>query len=73
MQEGNYTAAEKKKTPLQEAIAGGYWTIVTAGYLAWSFLTDAWQISWVIWPVAGILFVAVRVFMDALQKRGGER
>ena len=36
-----------------------YWPVVTAIYLLWSFVGDAWDISWVIWPVVGILFGAI--------------
>ena len=30
-----------------------YWCAVTAVYLAWSFLSGDWHITWVVWPVAG--------------------
>ena len=44
---------------IRSYIAGIYWTIVTAGYLAWSFWTGAWERTWIVWPVAGVLFGAV--------------
>lgn len=28
-------------------------------YLAWSFKTMEWEKTWVLWPVAGVLFAAV--------------
>jgi len=37
-------------------VSSVYWPVIVAGYLLWSFVWDAWQISWVIWPVAGVLF-----------------
>lgn len=40
-------------------VAGIYWTLVTAGYLAWSFWSGEWNRTWIIWPVAGVLFGAV--------------
>jgi hypothetical protein len=40
-------------------IAAVYWPIATVIYLTWSFAAGAWAISWVIWPVAGILFGAI--------------
>ena len=40
-------------------IAAIYWPIVGAGYLLWSFLADAWHISWIIWPAAGGVFGAI--------------
>lgn len=36
-----------------------YWPIVVAIYLAWSFLGAAWHISWLVWPIAGILYGAL--------------
>ncbi len=58
LQEGDYTADMKRGGKVVEKIAGVYWCLVTAGYLAWSFLGNAWGISWVVWPVAGVLFGA---------------
>ena len=54
-----------------ESISGFYWTIVTAIYLAWSFVTGRWGSTWIIWPVAGVLFASLRVLLDLLpsQKR----
>lgn len=33
-----------------------YWPIIVVIYLAWSFFSDTWAISWVIFVVAGILW-----------------
>lgn len=41
------------------AIASAYWPLIVAIYLLWSFLGDAWMISWVVWPVAGVIFGAI--------------
>lgn len=38
-----------------------YWSVVTAGYLLVSFLTMAWQITWIVWPLAAILSSILRV------------
>ena len=40
-------------------IASAYWPLMVAIYLLWSFLGDAWMISWVVWPVAGVTFGAI--------------
>ena len=61
LEEGDYSRA-KKATGMgngPDPVAVTYWSIVTAIYLAWSFLGWAWGISWVIWPVAAVLFGAV--------------
>ncbi len=42
--------------PLVNGIMGIYWPTVRAIYLIWSFLTFAWYKTWIIWPVAGIIY-----------------
>lgn len=38
-----------------ETIMSVYWPTVTCLYLSVSFITFSWHLTWVIWPVAGIL------------------
>lgn len=58
LQKGEY-AVERKKNKLIDKVAAIYWPAVVAIYLAYSFLTEEWGRSWIIWPVAGVLFAAV--------------
>lgn len=51
--------ARKQEEKLIGLIAGIYWPIMVAVYLLWSFITNDWGISWIIWPVAGVLFAAI--------------
>ena len=55
LQEGDYTRENKSNT-LMKVITPVYWLVATAIYLAWSLPTNAWDISWVVWPIAGVLF-----------------
>lgn len=51
---------KKKKNRVQGTIAAIYWLVVTAAYLLWLFLDEnSNSLSWVIFPVAGVLFPAV--------------
>ena len=59
LQEGDYTISEKKLKKKSDAFSGAYWCIATAIYLGWSFWTMRWDFTWIIWPVAGVLFAAV--------------
>lgn len=59
LQEGDYTQEEKEKEKRISPIAGIYWCIVTAIYLWFSLQTMDWDRTWIIWPVAGVLFGAV--------------
>ena len=43
-----------------ETLSGIYWCIITAIYLGWSFFTKQWNITWIVWPVAGLLYAAIR-------------
>lgn len=33
-----------------------YWLIAVLLYLGYSFITNDWERSWIIWPIAGILY-----------------
>ena len=67
LQEGDY--APEKKTALIRNVSAIYWCVVTAGYLLWSFLTNAWDRTWLVWPVAGVLFAALDVGLEAWSGR----
>lgn len=59
LQEGEYTKQAKEKNPLFAAITSAYWLIATVVYLVWSFTAKAWDISWLVWVVAGVLYGAL--------------
>lgn len=59
LQEGDYTVSKKKNSSIIGRISGIYWLVALASYLAVSFYTDKWDKTWIIWAVAGILFVVV--------------
>ena len=50
------------------AISTCYWLIATAVFLTWSFLGNAWDISWLVWPIAGVLYATFRIIADATLK-----
>lgn len=56
LQESEYTIEEKKKNAYLEPISGIYWSIIVIIYLGSSFLTNKWGITWIIWPIAGIMY-----------------
>ena len=42
-----------------------FWPTVTCIYLVWSFMTFNFFISWIVWPIAGVIFGALKtVFRD---------
>ena len=70
LQEGDYSIDQKRRNKRMAAFPGIYWCIVTAIYLGYSFYTGNWDRSWIIWPVAGVLFAAcVGIVNAAMQKK----
>ncbi len=69
LQEGDYTVAAKENNKKSAPFVSAYWLIVTAGYLAWSFWTDGWDRTWIVWPVAGVLFGAVMAIVSMVKKQ----
>ena len=59
LQEGDFTTKEKKRNGVKEAVGFAYWGVLTAIYLAWSFLTNQWHISWLVYAIGGVLFPIV--------------
>jgi len=68
LQEGEYSVEEKAKSKVVGSIAGIYWLLTTALYLLISFYYGAWDKSWMIWPVAGVLFGAVAAIANLVIK-----
>ena len=70
LKEGEFSDKGKRKSKSNEVTGTAYWLIATAIYIGWSFLTDDWHITWVIWPIAGILFGVVElIFNLAIDKQ----
>lgn len=59
LQEGEYSKRKKKEKIASSKVNTIYWSVVTAGYLAYSFVSYKWHFSWIIWPVAAVLYPAV--------------
>lgn len=59
LQEGEYTRTEKRVKKKLDFYSSVYWCVVTAIYLTLSFRGMNWERTWIIWPVAGVLFGAV--------------
>lgn len=65
LQEGEYSVDSKKASKRVEAFGGVFWPLIVAIYLGYSFYTYNWHISWIIWPVAGVLFSAITSALKA--------
>ncbi len=62
LEEGDYTRLNKRAGKYD----GVYWAISLAVYLGWSFITNRWEFTWIVWPIAGVLYVAYHEIMRAI-------
>lgn len=67
LQEGDYSKEEKSNTVLK-AVTPAYWMVITAIYLTVSFLTNRWDITWLVWAVAGVLYGGLSVVLRAIHR-----
>lgn len=65
LKQEEFELANKAKAEMEERVGGIYWPVIVAIYLAWSFIGDAWARSWLIFPIAGLIFAAL---VNALKK-----
>ncbi len=66
LQTDDYTAEQKKKNQKLEPLSRIYWLFITVVYLAVSFITERWDITWIIWAVSGVLFALIRIIGESL-------
>ena len=64
LEEDEYTREKKLSNKKNEKIASIYWCTITAIYLAISFITMRWERTWILWPVAGVMYGALVVILD---------
>lgn len=56
LEEGDYSKKNKKLKRKLGPFCLIYWIAATGIYLAYSFLTNNWDRSWIVWPLAGVFF-----------------
>ena len=54
LEEGEFSRENKRENKRNETVMGIYWLSATALYLLISFLTQRWDMTWIVWPVAGV-------------------
>lgn len=69
LQEEDYSPAKKAHERRMQPIAGIYWLIITASYLGYSFWTMEWHRSWIIWPIAGMVYGVIYLVMEVVWNR----
>ena len=66
LQTDDYSYENKKKNQKLEPLARVYWLAMVVIYLAVSFITGRWDMTWIIWAVSGVLFALIRVIGESL-------
>ena len=66
---GEYSPKEKSRSRTMSAISSIYWLTVTAVFLAVSFVTEAWDRTWIIWAVSGVVYAVVVTVTKLLMDR----
>lgn len=69
LEEDDYTRTKKRNSRKASSFEGSYWLIAAAIYLAYSFITERWEISWIVWGVAGVLFPVYRMIILGIIRR----
>lgn len=68
LQQGDYDVRKKRGNKKAEAWSGAYWCLVTAIFLGVSFVTKAWDMTWIIWAVAGVLYAGLCCIFSAVSR-----
>ncbi len=68
LQEGDYSKEKKENPSFEYTIYTAYWLITTAIYSGYSFSTNNWGYSWIIWVVAAVVFPAIVLITNLLNK-----
>lgn len=59
-----FTAIDSKQGRLLKSILSIYWLIVTFIYLAISFITYQWGITWIIWVLAAVFEMIIKTIFE---------
>ncbi len=59
LKQGEFAPEIMERNEEVEKLGGFYWPLIVAIYLGWSFWTNDWNITWIVWPVAGLVFAAL--------------
>lgn len=76
LQEGDFSHDEKSSKKNYEStalryrsIAKAYFGAITLLYVGYSFITNDWKSSWIIWPISALLYHIAISILNALKKK----
>ncbi|MGN0482222.1 MAG: permease prefix domain 1-containing protein [Lachnospiraceae bacterium] len=68
LNKGDFSKEKKEENKKIGTVAAVYWPLMAIAYLLWSFVGNAWNISWLLWPIAGIAFGVISTILSASSK-----
>ena len=69
LQEGEYTKERKETNKSVSLVSSLYWMLVVAIYLTYSFISNDWHITWIVWPIAGILYPVIVKIVELIKSK----
>ncbi|MEZ9821993.1 helix-turn-helix domain-containing protein [Shewanella sp. 10N.286.45.A1] len=68
LKESGLKTEKTRRAKRAEKLAAFYWPLLVAIYLGWSLWTMNWSVTWIIWPVGAVFFIALVGLMELLDK-----
>ena len=71
LEEGDYTRRQKSRRSIKGAVSTVYWLLVTAIFMWYTFGPSGngqAKYSWFVWAIAGVVYAAVMVVMNLIQR-----
>ena len=69
LEEDDFSREKKSRSKKYGVFCAVYWLVVTSIFLAYSFITSDWGSSWIIFPVTAVLFPAVLLTIQSIDKK----
>ena len=68
LREGEFSRRHREEDRRIGGFSMGYWLLATAIFLVWNFMKPDYGRSWIVWPVAGVLYPVARMIVAAIAK-----
>ena len=69
LQQDEFADDEKRAKRRLEPVSTIYWCSATAVYLLISFVTGAWHRTWIVWPVAAVVYAVVEAVAKTVMNK----
>ena len=69
LESGDYSKTRKAENRRNEPISAIYWAAAVVIYLSWSFITMQWQLTWIVWPIAGVAYGLLEAVLRLVRRQ----